>query len=168
MESNVQNIYWTKMCIYKYNFFYLNEYFMSSVKVDRIIKIFSTVASSAAIACWAKWNSMDFLWGLVIVLSQVVMTVNEILPYKKRIETLSAMLAQSSALYLDVERKWHSVASGDLTAEEINELTYDFAKRWNEIDSKYFEDDGLAVKSKFKEIAERRVEDYFKANFMEE
>ncbi len=161
----MQQTYWNKMYYYKYSFFYFNQHFAKAVKIDRCIKIILAIASSASIGAWANWSNLAFLWGLIIVAAQVVSAVNEFLPYKKRIPELSALLAQSSALYILVEREWYNVASGKYTEEEINDLTYDFAQRWSEIDSKFFSSDSLPVNTELQESAEKEAQKYFSTTF---
>lgn len=161
----MQQTYWSKMYNYKYSFFYLAQHFQKNVKTDRTIKIISAIASSTAIGAWATWTNLAFFCGFIIVVSQVVTAVNEFLPYKKRIPELSTMLAQLSALYIEVEREWFNVSSGEYTEEEINTLTYDFAQRWSEIDSKFFTEDALPVDDELKAKAESEAKKYFANTF---
>ena len=117
----MQEIYWKKLTQSKYALCYFDANFSRCVKIDRFIKIFCAVASSAAIAAWAAWQNLSFWWGLIIVISQVVTAVNEVLPYKKRIKELSDLISELTPIYNNMERSWHDVANGSLTEEEIND-----------------------------------------------
>lgn len=159
----MQEIYWKKLTQSKYVLCYLDAHFSRYVKMDRFIKIFCAVASSAAIAAWATWQKLSFWWGLIIVISQVVIAVNEVLPYKKRIKELSDL--RSELTPNSMEKSWHDVANGSLTEDEINELCYSYVEQWNQTDDKYFKRDALPQIKKCKEIAEAEKELYYKTNF---
>lgn len=164
----MQDIYWIKMYRYKYSIYYLREQLQMMISVNRSIKIVCAVASSASIAAWAKWNGAAFWWGLVIVISQVISAMVEILPFKERISELSNMLAILSNLYINIEKDWYRVASGELNSGEINELVYSYEEQWDRIDSKYFVKDVIPRKDKFRDIAEEQANEYFKSTFRED
>ena len=161
----MQEIYWKKLTQSKYALCYFDANFSRCVKIDRFIKIFCAVASSAAIAAWAAWQNLSFWWGLIIVISQVVTAVNEVLPYKKRIKELSDLRSELTPIYNNMERSWHDVANGSLTEEEINELCYSYIEQWNQTDDIYFKSDVLPQIKKCMEIAEAEKELYYKTNF---
>ncbi len=161
----MQETYWRKMTQYKYALCYFDAHLARCVRIDRTIKIFSAITSSTAIAAWATWQGLSFLWGLVIAISQVVMAVNEFLPYKKRVKELSNIRASLTPVYNDMEKEWFFVCNGKMTCEQINNCCYKFVQRWNSIDDKYFVDDALPQIKKCKEYAENAKNDYFETNF---
>ena len=99
------------------------------------------------------------------MISQVVIAVNEVLPYKKRIKELSDLRSELTPIYNSMEKSWHDVANGSLTEDEINELCYSYVEQWNQTDDKYFKRDALPQIKKCKEIAEAEKELYYKTNF---
>ena len=153
--------YWNKMTQYKFSLCYLQLHFSRSVRINRIINISTTIAASAAIAAWAAWQNLAFFWGLVIVLSQVISSINQFLPYQKRIEEISGLLSQLSGLYICVESDWYNVANGKLTEEEINNLCYEYVRKWDSIDNKFFQSDTLPQKNKLIQTAEEKKNEYF-------
>lgn len=161
----MQETYWKKLTQYKFNLCYFDAHFSRCVRIDRRIKIFCAIASSTAIAAWATWQKMSFLWGLIIVLSQVVTAVNEILPYKKRIGELSNLKSELTPIYNNMEKDWYDVANGLLTEKEINDRSYLYTDQWNQIDDKYFKNDALPQISKCKNTAEEAKNAYFRTNF---
>lgn len=161
----MQKIYWNKLTQRKYALCYFNAHFSRCVKIDRSIKIFCAIASSSAIAAWVAWQNLNFWWGLIIVTSQVVTAVNEILPYKKRIQELSDLRSELTPIYNNMEKSWHDVANGSLTEDEINELCYYYIEQWNQIDDKYFKSDALPEITKCEKIAENEKNIYFKNYF---
>ena len=161
----MQKTYWKKLTQYKFNLFYFDAHFSRCVRMDRRIKIFCAIASSAAIAAWATWQKISFLWGLIIVISQVVTAINEILPYKKRIEELSNLRSELTPIYNNMEKDWYDVANGSLTENEINDRCYSYMEQWRQIDDKYFKSDALPRISKCMEAAEIEKNSYFETNY---
>ena len=161
----MQDTYWKKMTQFKYALCYFDAHLARCVRIDRAIKIFSAIASSAAIAAWATWQALSFWWGLVITISQVIMAVNELLPYKKRIKELSNIKAELTPVYHEMEKDWFYVSNGEMSAEQINKRCYYFVQRWNSIDDGYFTDDALPQNKKCMEYAENAKNAYFDTNF---
>lgn len=161
----MQKTYWNKMTQCKYALCYFDAHLARCVRIDRAIKIFSAIASSAAIAAWTAWQDLSFYWGLVIAISQVLMAVNEFLPYKKRVKELSDIKAALTPVYYDMEKEWHYVSNGEMNEEQINELCYRFIQQWNSIDDGYFVDDALPQIKKCMEYAEDAKNSYFDTNF---
>ena len=156
--------YWNMMTLQKYSLIYLNKHFENSVKIDRRIKIFMAIASCSSIAAWTIWQQFAYIWGVIIAISQLIGAIYEILPFKKRIEELSSLKSELSALYLLIERivsrfKWR------YSEAEINDLIFKHRNDWDTIDEKYFKDDVLPVNEEFREIAEDECERYFCIRF---
>lgn len=161
----MQETYWNKLTQYKFCLCYFDMHFSRCVCIDRRIKIFCAIASSTAIAAWATWQKLSFLWGLIIVLSQVITAINEILPYKKRIEELSNLRSELTPIYNSMEKIWHDVANGSLTENAIKDRCYSYVEQWSQIDDKYFKSDALPRISKCLEAAEKEKNSYFETNF---
>lgn len=102
---------------------------------------------------------------MIIVISQAVTAVNEVLPYKKRIQELSDLRAELTPIYNNIEKSWHVVANGSLTEDEINELCYSYVEQWNQVDDKYIKSDALPQLKKCMNAAEAAKEIYFETNF---
>ncbi len=157
--------YWKKMTQFKFSLFYLQLYLGNSVKLNRIINISVTITSSAAIAAWAAWQNLAFIWGLIIVASQVVFSINQFLPYQKRIEDISGLLSKWNGLYINVESDWFRVSNGKLSEDEINDLCYDYIRKWDRIDNEFFVGDTLPQKARLIQTAEEMKNKYFENNF---
>ena len=68
-------------------------------------------------------------------------------------------------MYNDIEEKWLSIASGTLPDEEINNLYYEFVRKWDELDSKILKKDSLPRRKKFIKQANDEKEMYFTVMF---
>ena len=160
----MQSTYWNKMTQYKYEIFYLENYLGRNVKIDRMIHICLAIASASSIAAWAHWQKLAFVWGLIIVVSQVVSAI-DYLPYKKRIKEISDLLNEFSIIYNNVEKDWQKVANGSLSEDDINDLCYSYSGEWIKADNKFFKDDHLPQNKDCKECAENMKNSYFNCVF---
>ena len=68
-------------------------------------------------------------------------------------------------LYNKIESKWYSVASGQMTEEEINDLLYTFKSEYTSIENKNLKEEILLEKSKLQKRADTKTEVYFANNF---
>lgn len=161
----MQKQYWSRMTQYKFDLCYYDSYFARCVKIDRFLKIGLAVASSSAIAAWTAWQNLSFLWGLIIVVSQVVSSLNEFLPYKKRIEDLSKLVNGLTPIYNDMEEEWLYVANGSLTEDQINDRCYKFIRKWDQITRNTFLGDSMPDIKKCRDKAEKMKDDYFRNTF---
>ena len=161
----MQKTYWIKMTQYKFSILYLQNYMGRNIKIDRLLKIMVAVMSAGSIAAWANWQNLSMLWGFIIALAQVISAINEFLPYKNRTKEISNLLGEFTYLYNEVEKNWKNVADGSMEEEDINNLCYDFSKKWLEIDNKYFQEDHLPQNSNCIKKAEIEKNEYFKNMF---
>lgn len=161
----MQEKYWKKLTQLKYELCYFEAHLTRCVRINRIIKIMSASTSSMAIAIWTTWQNLSFWWGLLIAVSQIVITINEFLPYQKRIKEISNLQAALSSVYNDMEKNWYNVSNGEMNDDEINELCYNFVERCNSIENKYFKDDALPQIRKCVDYAEKTKNAYFKNIF---
>lgn len=153
------------MCQIKAWIFYLDVYTEDSYRWDRIINIVVAIASSKSIAAWAIWQKYSFVWSIIIAISQVLTTIKGFLPYSKRLKMLVPFMEDLKFLYNKVEYNWFKVASGDLSEHEINELLYSFKDEFANIENKNLKEETLLEKDNFREIADRKNDEYFANNF---
>jgi hypothetical protein len=133
--------------------------------VQRLINVLLAITSSGAIAAWAVWKEFPVVWAAVIAISQVITAVKPLLPYEKRIEIIYDMINQLTGICNELESKWYYVANGSLTEEEINELSYKYEKRWDDIESKNLKGDSIPSNGYLAHIANTKKEEYFKNEF---
>ncbi len=133
----LQNRYWIYLREKRVYIYYLDVYAEHSYKCDKAVKIYCAAASSASIAAWAVWNRLSFVWASFIALSQVITAVYDLLPFSKRMKYAAPFIKELKLLSNRIESNWFKVNSGDLTAEEINELLYNFETEYIEMENKY-------------------------------
>lgn len=164
-SSLIQERYWSSLSEKKFALFYIEEHFSKSLQINRGIKITMAIASCSSIAAWTIWEKQAFIWGIIIAISQVVGVINEYLPYQKRVEDISNLRTEWSAIFLSMEKNWLDVSNGNMTESEINNSLYEYENNWDEAESKYFKEDSLPTKPKLSDAAEEKVMLYFKHKY---
>lgn len=166
-SSLIQERYWSSLTEKKFALYYIEIHFSKAIQINRAIKIIMAITSCSSIAAWTIWKQLSYLWGIIIALSQVVGVINEYMPYQKRIEDISNLKSEWSAIFLSMEKDWLKVSNGSITENEINDILFEYEKEWNEVDDKYFKDDSLPRKQKCIDYAEEKMGLYFKRKYGE-
>jgi len=149
--------YWTMLTQSKYGLYYLDAYIEYYVRNERLIKIITAITSSTAIAAWTTWQGLSFWWGLIIVISQVIIAVSEFFPYKKRVKELSDIVSLLKPIYNDMEKEWYYIHKGKRSDEEINDILYNFQQQWDYVLERGFEGDSLPKSEKLMKKAEENT-----------
>jgi hypothetical protein len=153
--------YWQELIDLKRDCFYVDRYLSKTEHIDRAINIFLAFTSSAAIAGWALWQHVGFLWALLIAGSQVVNAARPWLPFSRRLKALSMLSPEYSALSIIAERDWYAVASGELTEAEIHARYIELKSRKHEITRTAMAEASLPEQRDLVEDADRSAQAYF-------
>ena len=165
MGDEMQLRYWNQMSQYKFSILYYNEHFSRYVKINRAIIIILAVFSSGAIASWAIWNKLSFLWAIIVAITQIISIVNEFLPYKDRIKEIPELVSKLTAIYNEMELQWFYISSGNIENSEINNKLYEYKVKWNDVNSKYLCFDALPDNECIKNKANLLKNEYYKNLF---
>ncbi|WFU00985.1 hypothetical protein QA648_12565 [Rhizobium sp. CB3171] len=163
-----QNYYWNTFCIIKRDLYYLEEHEKHLDKIARSLNVSSAIASSSAIAGWALWKEIDFVWGAVIAVSQVYAAVKPYLPYGQRLKALNSLRPELDALATTAEEDWLKIASGMLTESEIRRLAGNLNRKINQSTYKHFKGLILPENKEFLAIAEEKTRVYMKTRLTED
>ena len=158
---NMKDQYWYLMYQKKKQVFYLDYYLAEYVFIKRVLKAILVLGSSGALATWAYSGKHPLICGAIIAFSQVISTVYEILPYKRRITDMSSLKAAWDSVYLLIESDYFYVDSDQRSDEEINDLIKKYNETWNSIDDKYFKDDALPELNRISKKANIKTKNYF-------
>lgn len=146
---------------------YLELYQLRSESIERVIGIILAITSSASIGGWAVWTEYAFVWGFLIMASQVVSVVYKFLPFKSRIKPLSSAGTELSVLADTAERQWFDVASGALNEREINDLRFSIRTKKSAIMKSAFSGMALPENARLMRKAEEQMSAYFKSYYPE-
>ncbi len=161
----MQERYWKKLTDKRYRLIYINEYYNQCIWIQRAINILLAITSSGAVAAWAVWKEFPVVWAGIIAVSQVITAVKPLLSYEKRIEIIHGMINQMTLLCDEIESKWFYVANGSMTEQEINDLYYQYEKKWSDIETNSLKGDSIPANIRLAHIADIKKDDYFKNDF---
>ncbi len=161
-SSVYQDRYWKELYQLRFHVNYLELYMEQSECIDKSVNIFLAVTSSSSICGWAIWNRCDFVWAVIIAMSQLVFAVKQFLPYRTRLKAISGILREFEELLTFYEMEWFSVAEGNLTDIEINKLQYKMRSKKIKILHKHLGVHTLPTKKKLPEKAKHIANTYIK------
>lgn len=160
---------WQELVQLRIHIYYLLRYQIAQEKYERRVNMFLAVASNGSIATWAIWNwekwSLDWVWPLIIALSQLVNAVRPYFPYQQRMRAISAMTRELEELALYAEHKWYAVSEGQLTDEQIHEEVIGLRRRKVKAEQTHFGSSPLPHNNAFLEEAENQARTYFRTNY---
>jgi len=158
----MQETYWNLFCYLKIRTIHNYYYNIETEKIDRYLRIFLAITSSASIAAWTIWKEFSQIWGGIIALSQLLNAIKDYLPYQNRMRKLSSFSSELNTLLLLCERKWYDVASGNMTEREIHQAFMDMKESLQKSEEKHFSESPLPINDKIFEKAELEAATYFK------
>jgi hypothetical protein len=163
--SSYQLRYWNQLKEFRTHVLYLNEYTIISEKWDRAINIFLAITSSSSIAAWAIWQRYQIVWAVIIALSQILMAIKPLLPYKQRLKLLNELNDNMQEISLECEKGWFSVAEDELTEKQIHELNFNFRNKAMTAENHCLKHIVLPKKKKILENAEKEADLYLINNY---
>jgi len=130
----------TRFC---YGLFYYKEQFRFCINFDRVMKITLAVITASSVASWKIWERFSIVWAVIIGISQVLLIISALLPFKDRITKLRELRVKLADIFEDMENMWFDVCAGKLSEAKINDAISDFKERWRKAEAKYMKDDIL-------------------------
>ena len=156
-----QEHYWKEFHRLKVHVCLLELHLGKTEAIDRALKIFLAVTSSASIGGWVVWKDFAFMWSVLIAGSQVVNAVRQFLPYKERLRTCSGLLNDLEELLVHVESRWLDIAAGELSEAEIRKALLDLRTRRMKAFKKHFPESTIPDNPKLFAKAEAKAWAYF-------
>lgn len=115
MPTDSQSQYWKLLEDTKYHEFYLEAFLRKYQALERKIKYFLAITSSASITGWAIWSKYNFLWAIIIASSQLLNAIQHFLPYAERMNLINPVLQKLNRLSLRIEDRFYDVKNSELT-----------------------------------------------------
>ncbi len=164
---NTQNLFWRELYSLKSHANYLSRYLENTERTDRRISIALAVFSTSSLGLWAALKQFEMLWAGIIVLTQIAQVVRKYLPYAARLKALFGATHEFEEHLIWAEEKWHHVASGGLTGEEIINLRMEIQKRVLKAMRTHFKDVVLPRNLDLMAGAEADAQTYFSNYYSE-
>ena len=103
-----------------YQRIYAQHYQTRAKHINTWITGTSTISTAGSIAGWSLWDTYPSIWACVIAASQIVQVIKPLMPFSKRIVSLSGYIHEANNFAYEVESRWNRFMSGDpITAEEL-------------------------------------------------
>lgn len=157
-------LYWNKMTQMKFHLIYIGYHYRRNICIERVINILLAIVSTGSLG-GLFLTSFQKTWAIILVLTQVLTAAKPYLPYSTRITELDKEITSLGIIYSEVERKWRDVFSGKYDDNEVNEIIYDYVKKWDAIVAENLKGDSLPRKKKFIEQANEENHLYFESMF---
>lgn len=160
-----QKTFWNKMQNLKYDIIYYTLHFNRCVKISKTIKyivIFLTALSFGLLMTFSFLKAILYVCGILGIVLQIFNAVSDELPFELRKNDLREMSNKLDALYHEMEMDWLKIANAEIYYEEIESKIKDYGVRQREIQNNYLKNDFLPEKEKIKNLADIKLEEYFK------
>lgn len=156
-----QSRYWNELVFLKRDAVYMRFYAEQSERFDRSVEIIKAVAGVGSLGSWAIFQTYPFIWSTIIVLSQLLTALKDVLPYKTTLKATSVLANELDLLALQAEADWFGVANGQLDEEQIHNLRMSFKRHVNAVERESFGVRQLATNAKLVAKANLVAENYF-------
>lgn len=157
---DLQIQYWNQFSRLKRDAFYISYYHAKVDGIERWLNIFAAAASAGAITAWAAKHELAAVWGVIILLSQLLTAVRPHLPYRSELKALGTLGPDLEALALVAETDWLKVARASIEDDEIHKRTMTLKKKAHEAQERSFKGASLPRDQKLETRAEVAAEDY--------
>ncbi|TBE30862.1 hypothetical protein ELH05_25005 [Rhizobium ruizarguesonis] len=157
---NTQRYYWETFSTLKRDQIYIGLLQEKLDHIERCLSILSAVSASGAIAGWALWQHIAFVWAIIIALSQVYGAVKNHLPFGARLKALHGLYPELESLALEAERGWFEVSRGTLSEDEIINLASSLKQRKITVTQKHLKDVLAPEKAKMVFLADVQAKAY--------
>lgn len=165
VEFRPQQHYWSKLGQLKFDLILYGKHFASCVFWLRFIRIGTAVLTAAATGAWMGWSDIAWikvLCPIAIFVLQIINAGTELLPFESRKLELRELIDALEPLYDQMEYDWQMIALGHLTAEEIEQKTFEYQSRRTELGKHYFKNDALPENPKLTQKAKAEADTYLK------
>lgn len=130
----------------------------------RAIEIVKAIASSSAIAGWALFKDLPFLWAGIIVAAQILDALKDVFPFARQHKAASALTVALETLFIEAEAEWHSIERGRLPRADIIERRMKLQKHRLELEQRNFPD-GFEPHQNLVDLASKEAEGYFSLTY---
>lgn len=164
-DARSQRNFWYKLEQFKFELLYYDAHFGRCVKIPRRMRFSISIATALAAGAWMSWYNIvwvNTVCLIIVLLLQAMNAVIELMPFEKRKSDIRELANELLPLYNKMERDWASIANGDLTNDEIEDMSFSYAHRHEEIRRHYFKDDSLPPLKTCKKKAKEEADAYFK------
>lgn len=154
---------WAAFYEVKYSEYYADAYRKRAARINRQISIVTTLTSLSSVASWGIWDKLPWLWGSIIIASQLLQSLKQYIPSINHLPKLEYYIIDIRQLSIEAYNTWISVS---LDAQELTrDMVSALVSSHSAINSKYLGDDKLPEIESVRALAKKEWEAYFKKRF---
>lgn len=115
------DLYWYLLEDTKYHERYCYYQLKQTTKIVSVLNFFQAFVSCGSVSAWALWDKLDFLWAILIAISQLLTALKSHISFYKRKENLQKAYIQLLDLYQNIEQDWLSQCLSIADKNKIDE-----------------------------------------------
>jgi hypothetical protein len=155
---------WYALCNVNFKAYLIGILVSKYQRRARSINIFVALVTSSSVAGWTIWDKYKTIWGIIIVVSQVVNIIKPYIPYTKFVNKLNSMSQEFNSLTVDYEKLWYKYNSHKIDENVASNEYFDLKKKLNEL-LKFDDDIVFSVSNNDKNKANEKMKCYLKSNY---
>jgi hypothetical protein len=152
--------YWILLSQFRFSLFYYQEHLRRNIDWNKATKIITAILTASSVAGWKIWEQFSTLWTVIISVSQVVLILNEFLPFETRVSDISKLVDALSYIFGKMENRWFDVQKGKLTDDQINDLMTEYNDIYREVKRNLLKNDYLKHTKTVSEQSTIRMKQY--------
>ena len=147
----------------KYCEYYYFHYSIRSSRINKLIKGLIAIGASASLATVLITNEYKIIFFVIIIMSQILLTLEHLFPFSKQSTTLSFLLPDLRVLNYNIAHDFFEI--DDLSDKNINERIYNYYSKYQGLEQKYIGDTHFPYSNKCKKKATQDCDDFFLTNY---
>jgi hypothetical protein len=150
-EGNMmRTIYWNFLWDMKYHQSYYERCRTADTYMDWFFTGFSLTLSATGLVAFLTANS-QWLGGALLIVGQVISTVSHLLPFPKRIQTLTYLLDDLKPLVVKINWDWNKIDT--LSSDGINNLILEHETELARLESHYLGSIPIPIRKRYMKYA---------------
>ncbi len=152
--------YWILLSQFRFSLFYYQEHLRRNIDWNKATKITTAILTASSVAGWKIWEQLSTLWTIIISVSQVLLIVNEFLPFGARVSDVSKLVDALSYIFEKMENRWYDVQNGKLSDDQINDLMSNYKDIYRETKKDLLKNDYLKQTKPISEQSTNKMKQY--------
>ena len=155
---------WHNLVNSKFKCFYLGYSIGKYQRRSLSMNIFLSIVSISSVSAWIIWESLPWLWAMIIAASNILIAIKPLLRYDKTVSELNKRLALLENIEIEYERLFFELDSGKLDEDSGSEKYFTLYE--NQIKSLRTPDElYLSLDKRIKKKAEEDTHRYIYSNY---
>ena len=126
--AQMQERYWNAYQQAVADCFYFQIYSTKSTRKRSCILCFLSLVSCASVAAWGFWDTLPWLWSILVAISQVLNVLNRFFFYAKQEKIAPDILSAFREIEIEMEHDLYNVLNG-MDDSLINDKLYEINKK---------------------------------------